>query len=365
MKYIDVESLNLRVPQLALGVNKTGCRLNGNTDTEKNRIIFYHKAMSLGVNLFDTAELYGGGYSEEILGKALFDRRSEAIICSKFNARNSERDFLRTSLENSLKRLKTDYIDFYLSHWLNPNIPLDELIDSLEVFKKEGKIRAFGIGNASFSEICNFNKKNNNNFFVVENEYNLLERDAEEEIIPYCSKNNCLFMAYSPFLQGKRVVFEDKFNLLKEKHNCTTQQLLLSWACKDNIISVVRTLNLNHLRDNVQSLNIELSKEDVKNIEGSLGVKRHFINIDQVKIDNRVYSSFQEAVDNKLDLIPSPALLSDRLKNKFELSPLRTIYKDGKYEILNDYYFSEIKKYWAWKFCNREKIEVYVFDEIS
>tara|TARA_R110002012_G_scaffold315603_1_gene529586 strand:- start:23133 stop:24230 length:1098 start_codon:yes stop_codon:yes gene_type:complete len=365
MNLIRLDKLGENVSQLALGVNKTGTKENNNHDTEKNRILFYHEAMSLGVNLFDTAELYGGGYSEEILGKALRDRRHDAIICSKFNARNSDRNNLQLSLENSLKRLNTDYIDFYLSHWPNPTIPLQELVDSLATFQEQGKIRAFGIGNAVFSEIKDLHAKNKGNFFVVENEFNLLERQSLEDTIPFCQKNNHLFMAYSPFLQGKTVKFNDSLNYLIEKHNCTRHQLMLSWVFQKNVVSIVRTLNIDHLRDNISSMEINLSSDDLCVLEDSLGPKKVLIDIDQVKIDDRAYLTCEEAIDNKIDLIPSPALLSKRVGNNFSLPPLRTFFRNGKYEIIDDYYFSEIKKYWAWKICNKKEIEAYVFNEVS
>lgn len=365
MKYIEVDSLNMKVSQLALGVNKTGPKKNSSVGFEQNRIYFYHMAMSKGINLFDTAELYGGGYSEELLGKALQGRRQKAIICSKFNAKNSDKKKLRLSLENSLRRLKTDYIDFYLSHWPNPTIQPQSLIGSLKKFQKEGKIRAFGIGNAVFSEVENFNSENNNDFFVVENEFNLLEKQSLERTIPFCRANGHLFMAYSPFLQGTTLKFKNKINYLIDKYSCTKHQLMLSWVFDKQVVSIVRTLNEKHLDENIASTNLCLSAEDKQILENSMGLKKTTVNIDEIKIDNRAYATLDEAIKNKIDLIPSPYLLSKRLGNNFELSPLRTFFRNGKYEILDDYYYSEIKKYWAWKICNRKEIEVYIFNDLS
>jgi len=319
----------------------------------------------MGVNLFDTAELYGGGYSEELLGKAISDRRQEVVVCSKFNARNSSKDKLRASLENSLRRLNTDYIDFYLPHWPNPNISIENLIDCLKKFQKEGKIRAYGIGNATFSEIMNFSNKNNNQFFVVENEYNLLEKQAKNDIIPYCERNHCLFMSYSPLLQGKGASYSKVFDKLAVKYDCTGSQLLLSWVFRNKIVSIVRTLNPKHLRDNIRSLKIKISDEDATILEELFKVEKKKIDISQVKIHDKPFSNISDAIRNKIDLIPSPLLLSQRIRNKQKLPPLRTYFKDGYYHIINDYYYSEIKKYWAWKICNIQEIEAYIFNDIS
>tara|TARA_R100000278_G_scaffold123274_1_gene112580 strand:- start:3102 stop:4199 length:1098 start_codon:yes stop_codon:yes gene_type:complete len=365
MDYIYLKNLDKKVSQIALGVNKTGNKHSNTEDTVNKRIYFYHKAMDMGINMFDTAELYGGGYSEEILGIALRNRREQAIICSKFNARNSHKKDLQASLNNSLKRLNTDYIDFYLSHWRNPEIPVQELIESLKEFKKQGKIKAYGIGNAVFSEINEFDKKNKNDFFVVENEFNLLQKESLKKVIPFCNKNNHLFLAYSPFLQGKKIKFSPEILSLTTKHNCTIHQLMLAWVLQKNVVSIIRTMNDDHLAQNLKSTKINLSVNDCRTLEQSFGTKKNLINIDDVLIDERCYITFKQAIDNKDDLIPSPQLLAERLKNNFELPPLRTVFKNGKYKILDDYYFSEIKKYWAWKICNRKKIEAFVFNDIS
>ena len=352
------------VSQIALGVNKTGNKDSVNSKSfEKERVYFYHEAMSLGVNFFDTAELYGGGYSEELLGLALRGRRHENVVCTKFNARNSSKEQLRLSLEGSLKRLNTDYIDIYLAHWVSPYVPVGELIELLNRFVDEGKILNYGIGNATDLEVKDFYFKNNSKPLVVENEYNLLEQDAKRDIIPFCRKNNCLFMSYSPFLQGTKIEFNQNVDKIKSRHNCTINQLMLAWVAKQDVISVVRTLNLKHLQDNIDALKIDLSPHELKTISDCFSVHTEIINIEDVDYDNKDcgYFSREDAIENKLDLIPSPKLLSERVKKGFELPPLRTKYKDGKYHILKDFYFSEIKKFWAWKLTNRKNIKVYVF----
>jgi len=364
MKFVYIPELDQKVSRVALGVNKTGNKHNSKHSEQKNRIRFYHDAMSLGVNLFDTAELYGGGHSEEILGNAISGVRQDVLVCSKFNARNSEQTKLERSLESSLRRLKTDYIDFYLAYWPNPNVPIEDLICSLDKFKKQGKIRAYGLSNPVYKEVCDFKIKNNNNFFIVENEYNLIEREVETEILPFCKKNNFLFMAYSPLLQGKKVALSEKIIALEKKYACTIQQIMLYWIGRKNVVSIVRTLNHVHLHDNIKSLDINMSEEDMKIVENFFGVKKSLIKISEIKIDNRSYMSLNDAIGNKNDLIPSPALLAGRIKNKYSLPPLRVVKRGSKYEILDDYYFSEIKKYWASKICNETEIEAYVFSDL-
>jgi aryl-alcohol dehydrogenase-like predicted oxidoreductase len=364
MKYIKIPEIDQEVSRLALGVNKTGNKNSSSISEERKRIYFYHKAMSLGINLFDTAELYGGGYSEEILGKALADRRSSALICSKFNARNSKKNKLKKSLEYSLKRLGTDYIDFYVAHWPNPNVPIEDIVESLNEFKKEGKIRAFGLSNAVYGEVNEFRVKNNNNFFIVENEYNIVERSVEKKILPMCYDNNCLFMAYSPLVQGRRFSDNKEINELNKKYSCTTQQLMLYWTNRKEIVSIVRTFNTEHLQDNVGTLNMKVDPADIKILENIFNTKKAIVDIADIEIDNRCYSNVSDAIENKKDLIPSPLLLSERIRSNYKLPPLRVTKVNDKYRILDDFYSAEIKKYWASKICNEDKIEVYIFNDL-
>tara|TARA_R110000824_G_scaffold112449_1_gene261591 strand:- start:689 stop:1789 length:1101 start_codon:yes stop_codon:yes gene_type:complete len=366
MKHFVIPHTLDSISLLGLGVNKTGNKSSNTPETEQNRISFYHEAMDLGVNFFDTAELYGGGYSEEILGRALDStRRHDAFICTKFNARNSHRKLLTKSLEDSLKRLKTDYIDFYLAHWPNPNVPFEDLIESLEKFRSDGKIKYYGLSNATSHELKRFKRCNNNNFFVVENEYNLLDRDIEREILPFVKGENNLFLAYSPLIQGIPLKSNNKIIKLQEKYNCSIQQLYLAWVKQPNVLSLVRTTNKTHLKDNIRAMDITLSSEDRKVLENCFTPVKIEIEVDKIQIDQRSYTTQEEALENQNDLIPSPLLLSQRLNKGLTFPPLRVKKEGERYKIVNDFYMAEIKKYWAWRISfDNKKIEAYVFDDL-
>ena len=346
MKYLSVPTIGERISCIALGVNKTGDKRYSNEETEKSRIAFYHKAIDMGVNFFDTAELYGGGYSEEVLGKALSNKdRNQIMICTKYNASNSTREKLTTALENSLKRLNTEYVDFYLAHWPNPNVPFGDLIETLETFKNSGKIRAYGLSNATATEIQQFNEHNNGNFFVIENEYNLVDRGVEEEILPFIEDNNCLFLAYSPLVQGKILKTSQEVESRCKKYNCSLQQLFLAWIHQKNMVSLVRTMNESHLEDNIAALDIKLEPSDQKILEAAFSTPKTEIDIDLIEIGDRPYSTIHDAILNLDQLIPSPLLLSQRLDKGFKFSPLRLIRNGDTYRILDDFYMSEIKKF--------------------
>ena len=362
MKYIKLDNFDQDIACIALGVNKTGSKINATTDSEQKRISFYHEAMDLGVNTFDTAELYGGGYSEEILGKALLGRRSKAIICTKFNAQNSKSDKLQTSLENSLKRLKTDYIDFYIAHWPNPNVPIPELVYTLQQLQLQGKIKAFGISNAVSSEIRKFNSCCKGELFAVENEYNLIEREADEQILPFCSVNKCLFFAYSPLLAGKPITINKEIQLILEKYKCTIHQLYLAWVNRPGrpLISIIRTTNISHLQENIAAMQIALAPEDIETIESYFNVTKETVSLDKIVLDDRSYLNLQDAINNEKDLIPSPQLLSERLQHGLCLPPLKLYKQDGKYRIQDDQYINEVRKYWAHRINNETSIKAYI-----
>ena len=369
MKYITLPTLNEKVSCLALGINKTGSKKT-DTATASSRISLCHKALDLGINLFDTAELYGNGRSEEILGDALADRRSKALVCTKFNAENSSKQRLRVSLENSLRRLRTDYIDFYLAHWPNPIVDFEELLFSLQKFKKEGKIRAYGLSNATAAEIKDISIKNNNDFFLIENEYNLVIRDVEADIFPTSKRNHHLFMAYSPLLEGRNKILAastgEKVKDLQNKYRCSLSQLFLAWLCKKQLVSIVRTSSELHLRENVEAVGIDISEKDLKMLEDCYKIKKKKIPFDKIKIDNRSYTSLKAALENNNDLIPSPKILSERIKAGFPLPPLRVLEEGNGYKIIDQYYVNEIKKLWAWKIANKNKnnIEAYIFNDL-
>lgn len=367
MKYVSVPSIGENVSRIALGVNRTGDKRSNNEETEKSRIDFYHKAIDMGVNLFDTAELYGGGYSEEVLGKALTkDYRDRAMICTKYNAKNSGKKKLAMSLENSLKRLNTEYVDFYLAHWPSPDVPFDDLLETLEGFKDSGKIRAYGLSNASSSEIKKFNKQSNGNFFVVENEYNLIDRTPEEEILPFVEDGNCLFLAYSPLAQGMVQKKNQEVDYICKKYNITLQQLFLAWIHQRSMVSLVRTMNEVHLRENIDATSIKFEPIEQRKISEAFSVPKIKVDTDLIEIGDRSYSTVRDAMLNLDKLIPSPLLLSQRLNKGLKFSPMRLVKSGDKYRIPDDFYMSEIKKLWAWKISQHKhkKIEAYIFNDL-
>ncbi|MHC5230117.1 aldo/keto reductase [Enterococcus sp. LJL99] len=225
-----------------------------------------------GIELIDTAEMYGNGRSEELVGQAIqpYDREKLYLV-SKVLPMNASRNQLPISLDQSLKRLKTDYLDMYLLHWQG-GVPLQETIDALEKQVQLGKIKAWGVSNfdtSDMQELLTLTKGINCKTNQVL--YNLGDRGIDFDLKPFMQQKKIPLMAYSPVAQG------DQFgaNLLKkpilkeiaEKHQVDVFQILLAWAIRDgNTIAIPQSGNPAHVLNNIHAAMIELDREDFAKI---------------------------------------------------------------------------------------------------
>lgn len=167
---------------------------------ESDAIQAIRTAVDIGINSFDTAELYGDGYSEELLGKALSHRRPEVVIATKVSPSHFSQQEMIKACENSLHRLKTDYIDLYQLHWPSREVPIDEILETMQKLKDRGKIRAIGVcnfGRGTLREALTYN-----HIEVNQLPYSLLWRSIEYEILPACIEDDIGVICYSPLAQG-------------------------------------------------------------------------------------------------------------------------------------------------------------------
>ena len=162
-------------------------------DAESIRVI--HQALDLGVTLVDTAEAYGWGHSEEVVGKALAGRREKAVIATKAAPNHLEPADAVKALEGSLKRLQTDYVDVYFIHWPNPDVPLGATMDAFERLRAVGRIRALGVSNFGAKEMDA--ARQHGIIDVLQPPYNMLWREVEAATLPYCREHNIGVMPYT------------------------------------------------------------------------------------------------------------------------------------------------------------------------
>lgn len=192
---------DIKVSVLSLGCWAMGGGPGWGELDESIYIATVHKALDVGINFFDTAEMYGNGRSEQVLGKALADRREKAIIGSKIAPAHTAPATLRAHCEASLRRLRTDYIDVYMIHWPVRDRPIAEVLATMEDLKREGKIRSIGVSNFGVQQLSEA-LATGVQIDVNQLSYSLLSRAIEFEILPLCRQHQVGVTAYMPLMQG-------------------------------------------------------------------------------------------------------------------------------------------------------------------
>jgi len=207
MEFVDIPHTELRVSRVALGTWAIGGWMWGGTDETKS-IATIRAAVEHGINVIDTAPVYGFGRSEEIVGKAIAHARSNVIIATKVGlewqdgkvSRNASRARIMREIEDSLRRLQTDYIDVYQVHWPDPLVTIEETAEAMYTLYKQGKIRAIGVSNFSVDQIAQFRRVAP--LHVLQPPYNLFERDIEADLLPYSRENKIATFGYGALCRG-------------------------------------------------------------------------------------------------------------------------------------------------------------------
>jgi aryl-alcohol dehydrogenase-like predicted oxidoreductase len=209
MEFVNIPGTSIRASRIGLGTWAIGGWMWGGSD-EREAIKTIHAALDTGINLIDTAPVYGFGHSEEIVGKALAmdNRRKGAIIATKAGLdwkngkpfRNARKARLVEEVENSLRRLQTDAIDLYQVHWPDPNTPISEVAEAMGALHRAGKIRAIGVSNFSPAQMDEFRKVAP--LHTAQPPYNLFERAIDSDVLPYCQDHDIVVLAYGSLCRG-------------------------------------------------------------------------------------------------------------------------------------------------------------------
>src|SRR5471032_145029 len=206
-EFVEIPATGLKVSRVALGTWAMGGWMWGGTDQGES-IATIHAALDQGINLIDTAPVYGFGVSEEIVGTALEGVRAQAVIATKVGLewrdgkvyRNATRARIMREIDDSLRRLRTDYIDIYQVHWPDPLVPIEETAEAMRTLYARGKIRAVGVSNFSVAQMKRFREIAP--LHVLQPPYNLFERAIEAEILPYCHASNIATFGYGALCRG-------------------------------------------------------------------------------------------------------------------------------------------------------------------
>lgn len=250
------------VPVLGLGT-----WYMGETSAEFDReVTAVRYAIEQGIRLIDTAEMYGNGGAEEVVGAAMktaSSARDDLFIVSKVLPSNAYHDDVIEACERSLERLETDYIDLYLLHWRGA-APFQETLDALEALKAAGKIRHHGVSNFDKRDMEEwFYCRGGNAMAVNQILYNLSRRGPAWDILPFCEQRSVPVMAYSPLEQG-RLAGVPVLTEIADRHGVQPLQIALAWVlAQENVIAIPKAANPDHIDQNIAALEITLSDEDM------------------------------------------------------------------------------------------------------
>ncbi|HEY8550319.1 MAG TPA: aldo/keto reductase [Vicinamibacterales bacterium] len=266
-----------------------------------------HRALDLGIDFFDTADMYGVGRNEELVGRALRDRRDRAVIATKFGAVRApdgtflgidgSPEYVRKACEASLRRLGVDVIDLYYQHRVDPKTPIEETVGAMAELVREGKVRYLGLSEAAPATIRRAHAVHP--IAALQTEYSLWSREAEDELLPLCAELGITYVAYSPlgrgFLTGairsiddlapddwrrnnprfqgenfqKNLQLVDAVRDLAREKGCTPAQLALAWvlARPERIVPIPGTRSIERLEENAGAVEVKLTQADLDRLD--------------------------------------------------------------------------------------------------
>ena len=309
MKYKKLGKTGVNLSAIGLGC--MGMSAAYGVADEKESLKTLPRAVELGINFWDTADVYGNGANEELLSKVLAEKRNQIFIATKFGfrLRNSQGNvfagsesyvdaspkYVRQAVEKSLKRLNIETIDLYYAHRVDPTIPVEETVDAMARLVKEGKVRYLGLSECSAESLrraCAIHP-----ISAVESEYSLLTRDVEKEILPLTKELGATLVPFSPLGRGlvtntinvntlsendfrkhlprySGIYWENnqklavEFSEIAESKGITPAQLALAWilAQSENIIPIPGTKRIKYLEENIKAVDVNLSTEDINSI---------------------------------------------------------------------------------------------------
>ncbi|HZW39409.1 MAG TPA: aldo/keto reductase [Ignavibacteriaceae bacterium] len=304
MRYKELAKTGEKLSSIGLGCMGMSHAYGEPDDAESIATLEY--ALELGINFWDTADIYGNGKNEELVSKVLVPNRNKVFLATKFGFKlkdgskemliDGSPKWMKEAVEKSLKRLKIDVIDLYYAHRIDPNVPVEETVGAMSDLVKEGKVRFLGLSECNAEDLRKAHSIHP--IAALQSEYSILTRDVEKEILPLTKELGITFVPFSPLVRGLITTkldasslssndfranlprFKDEylennqklaaaFADFAEGKKCTPAQLAIAWviAGGDNVIPIPGTKKRKYLEENAGAVDVELSKQDLFDIE--------------------------------------------------------------------------------------------------
>ena len=250
------------VPVLGLGT----WHLAEDRHRRKTEIAALQLGIELGMSLIDTAEMYGNGASEQLVGEAIAGRRHEVFLVSKVLPNHASFHDTIAACEGSLRRLRTDHLDLYLLHWRGP-VRLEQMVEAFTSLMHAGKIKHWGVSNFDVADMDELTLVSGGSAVTTDQVlYNLAHRGIEWDLLPWCRTRHIPIMAYSPIQRG-RLLVHPAIRRIAVRHDASPAEIALAWVIRqDGVIAIPQAGTPEHVREDYDALGVQLTKDDLREL---------------------------------------------------------------------------------------------------